>query len=240
MKTISVTIVIPAYNEEFHLKACLDSIAAQHTKPDTVIVVDNNSHDNTAQVAASYPFVTVVHEQRQGIVHARNAGFNAVKSQLIARIDADTVLPPSWVDEIKRHYTLRGQRAALFAATGPSYFRNRLGQVLWYPLHRLLFFWASRLFARHHTISGSNMYMTRAAWECVADEVCLRTDIHEDMDLAIHLYHAGVPIIFSRAFPNTMLGRNIAQKVRYYLLMWWRILFIRHYFSAKCDHGDAA
>lgn len=229
-KPLTLSIIIPAYNEERYLQTCLDSIAAQTVRPDEVIVIDNNSSDATPQVAAACAFVTVVHEDRQGIVFARNAGFEVASSTLIARIDADTILPPDWVAQIKQHYVQRGHGADLFAATGPSMFRNSTGRIVWYALHRLLFFWPSRLVTGHHTLSGSNMYMTRSLWLRVREHVCLRTDIHEDMDLAIHVAKAGAPIVFSRAFPNYMLGRGLLHKLRYYIPMWWRILFIRHSF----------
>ena len=103
-KPLTLSIVIPAYNEENHLKTCLDSIAAQIDRPEEVIVVDNNSTDKTALIAQSYPFVTLLKEPRQGVVFARDKGFNAAKSQIIGRIDADSVLPPDWVTKVKEFY----------------------------------------------------------------------------------------------------------------------------------------
>lgn len=228
-KPLALTLIIPAYNEEQHLENCLMAVAAQTVMPDEVIVIDNNSTDNTASVAKQYPFVTLVFEKQQGIVYARNAGFDAARSDLIGRIDSDTILPPDWVRNVKEHYTTRGHNQPYFAATGPSHFRNPLGKYVWYPLHRLLFFWASRFWTGHHTLSGSNMYMTRELWQRIRPG-CMRTDIHEDMDLAIHIAHANVDIAFSRAFPNSMLGRKLGHKIRYYLPMWWRILLLKHTF----------
>ncbi|HEX7964030.1 MAG TPA: glycosyltransferase family A protein, partial [Candidatus Saccharimonadales bacterium] len=97
MKRQSVSIVIPAYNEERHLAACLEAIRAQSEPPLEVVVVDNNSTDRTAEIARRYPFVRVVHEERQGIVFARGAGFDAARGDIIARIDADIVLPAGWI-----------------------------------------------------------------------------------------------------------------------------------------------
>src|SRR5687767_1835934 len=94
---LRVSLVIPAYNEESHLRACLDAVAAQTVRPFEVIVVDNNSTDTTVAIARSYSFVAVMHESQQGIVYARNAGFNAARGDIIARIDADTHLSPNWI-----------------------------------------------------------------------------------------------------------------------------------------------
>ena len=86
----SLSIVIPVYNEASRLAACLQSIADQSEAPEDVIVIDNNSTDNSLSIAQQFPFVRVIHEKRQGIVYARNAGFDAVQADIIARIDADS------------------------------------------------------------------------------------------------------------------------------------------------------
>jgi glycosyltransferase involved in cell wall biosynthesis len=96
-KTLTLSIVIPVYNEQCHLKACLDAIANQTESPDEVIVVDNNSTDRTLAIAESYPFVKILKEKKQGVLAVRTKGFNSARSSIIGRIDADTVLPPGWV-----------------------------------------------------------------------------------------------------------------------------------------------
>src|ERR1700722_5774418 len=102
---LSVSLVIPAYNEERHLQTCLDSIASQACEPLEVLVVDNNSTDNTAAIAKGYSFVRLVKEPRQGRVFARNAGFEAAKGELIVRVDADTQMPPDWLEHIVKFYS---------------------------------------------------------------------------------------------------------------------------------------
>ncbi len=97
---LSLSLVIPAYNEERHLAACLDAVSRQAVMPSEVIVVDNNSTDRTAEIARSYPFVRVVQEPRQGIVFARNAGFDAARGDIIGRIDADTIIPSDWTKHV--------------------------------------------------------------------------------------------------------------------------------------------
>jgi glycosyltransferase involved in cell wall biosynthesis len=112
-KALSLSIVIPVYNEQSHLKACLDSIAKQEDYPDEVIVVDNNSTDKTCDIAKSYPFVKLAREKKQGVLSARTKGFNLAKSDFIGRIDADTVLPPTWIKDVKK--SLRGKRISCSA-----------------------------------------------------------------------------------------------------------------------------
>jgi glycosyltransferase involved in cell wall biosynthesis len=66
-KTLSLTIVIPVFNEQNHISACLEAIAAQTAMPDEVIVVDNNSTDKTVQIAKQFAFVKIIKEKRQGV-----------------------------------------------------------------------------------------------------------------------------------------------------------------------------
>jgi glycosyltransferase involved in cell wall biosynthesis len=227
-KALTLTIVIPAYNEERQLEACLDSITHQTVMPDEVIVVDNNSSDKTAQIAKSYSFVTLLQEKHQGIVFARNRGFNAAKSDLIGRIDADTILSDNWVKQIKEQYLKTANKQTLYVATGPSDFQNSTSRHIWYPLHRVFYFWTSRLLLGHHTLSGSNMFITRKLWLKVRKDTCLRTDIHEDMDLALHINRLGVRVNFIKTAKNTMLGRNILNKLQNYPSMWLKIKLVEH------------
>jgi glycosyltransferase involved in cell wall biosynthesis len=226
-KALTLSIVIPVFNEERYIGACLDAIAAQSVKPDEVIVVNNNSSDKTVAIIKKYRFAKVIKEPRQGIVYARNTGFNMAKSDLIGRIDADCILNKNWVIDMKKHYKNAGS-PELYAATGPSSFQNPGGKHTWYPFHRIFYFWASRVFLGHNTISGSNMFITKKLWQKVRDGLCERTDVHEDMDLAVHITGLGTKVVFTKDFKDSMLGRNIGHKLRNYLPMFLKIRLIKH------------
>lgn len=226
-KPLTLSIVIPVYNEQGYLRACLDAIAAQSVLPDEVIVVNNNSTDKTAEVAKAYKFVQLIDEDHQGIVYARNTGFNAARSDLIGRIDGDTILPPNWVAEIKHLYKTVGQPGN-YAVTCPSIFRNRGWNVLWQSLHRLTYFWPSRLLMGHTTLVGSNMFLTRKLWLDIRGKTCTRSDIHEDMDLAWHAYRAGAKIDFKKSFKASIVSRKMLSRVIIYPKMMIKMRLIDH------------
>jgi glycosyltransferase involved in cell wall biosynthesis len=226
-KTLTLTIVIPVYNEQGYLKACLDSIAKQTVMPDEVIVVDNNSTDKSAQIASAYPFVRLINETKQGVVFARNTGFNAAKSDIIGRIDADTVIPVNWIRNAKEIYVQAGA-PELYAVTAPSNFRNRGWSIFWYVMHRLTYFWPSRLLLGHTTFVGSNMLITRQLWKQVRANVCLRTDIHEDMDLALHVGRMGTPILFQPILKSSVLARRMFFRSISYPVMMIKLKFVSH------------
>jgi glycosyltransferase involved in cell wall biosynthesis len=90
------SIVIPAFNEERTLPGLLKSLASQTRPADEIIVVDNNSTDATAHVAATAG-CRVMHCAEQGISAARNAGARAATSTHICFLDADSEVTPGWL-----------------------------------------------------------------------------------------------------------------------------------------------
>ena len=219
-----VSIVIPAYNEERYLSLCLESIAAQTTAPYEVIVVDNNSQDATAALARSYPFVRVVSEAQQGIVYARNAGFNAVSGDIIARIDADTILPADWVAQITAFYD-QPKHAKYVVTGGCSRFYNLhsgkfTSRTYNFVVHRI-----NRLLLGHYFPWGSNGALPAEAWHAIRNDVCLRDDIHEDLDLGIHLERAGFSVTYRPHITVQAIARRITSNhegLWAYLAMWPR------------------
>ncbi len=94
---VTYSVVIPAYNEAPFLPDTLAAVgAAMRTVdvPGEVIVVDNNSSDETAGVAQAYG-VRVVFEPINQISRARNAGAGAANGKFLIFIDADTMIPAS-------------------------------------------------------------------------------------------------------------------------------------------------
>ncbi|MFI7699299.1 glycosyltransferase family 2 protein [Nonomuraea sp. NPDC049480] len=100
MKTL--TVIVPAHNEEHGLPATLRSIAAQSVPPEEVIVVDDGSTDRTGEVAAAYG-VTVLRPPRNlgSKAKAQNYALPRCHTDLVLAVDADTVLAPDYIERIK-------------------------------------------------------------------------------------------------------------------------------------------
>lgn len=184
MSNKTVSVVIPAYNEEGVIGSCLAALLDQTDRPDEIIVVDNNSSDSTTELARRYG-ARVIQESKQGIANARNAGFNAARSDLIARIDADTIVAPDWISRLKKNFA----DEQIIAVTGPAYYYG-VPRLLKKPLQHgltLSFFKDTKRRLGHEALFGSNMAMRRSAWKQVSKLVCTDDkDVHEDLDLAIH------------------------------------------------------
>lgn len=184
---MNVSIVIPVYNEAERLGACLEAIALQRVKPLEVIVVDNNSTDETVRVAKSFSFVRLLHEPRQGVVHARTRGFNAARGTIIGRIDADTLLPEDWVANVLDIFKDR----TIAAVSGSAHYYD-------FPLHmiadRVDAYLRQRLAQQlgdRNYLWGANMAMRRSAWRAVKPLLCEAAAMHEDFDIGIHLQELG-------------------------------------------------
>jgi glycosyltransferase involved in cell wall biosynthesis len=94
-----VAVVVPVFDGARSLGRLLDALAAQDLlEPWTLVVVDNDSSDDTAAVAASHRVQPrVVHEARRGSYAARNAGIAATSEPVLAFTDADCAPHPGWL-----------------------------------------------------------------------------------------------------------------------------------------------
>jgi peptidoglycan/xylan/chitin deacetylase (PgdA/CDA1 family)/GT2 family glycosyltransferase len=120
-----VSVVIPAHNEEIYLFACLESIRNQDYAGEyEVIVVDNASTDNTAQIACDWG-ARVVYEGRRSPACARQKGAQVAKGKIIAFIDADTQAPSHWLSTIVWRFLCEPETVVI---SGP-YAYNDAGRI---------------------------------------------------------------------------------------------------------------
>lgn len=202
---MNISIVIPVYNEAEHLEACLDAIARQTIEPLEVIIVDNNSTDNTAAIARSYDFVTLLSEPNQGVVHARSRGFDAARGDIIARLDADTLLPADWLANARTVFT----DPSVDAVSGVALYYNVAAASLFNALdlffrRRLSWQLKDRVY-----LWGANMAMRKSAWQKVRPLLCQQGNQHEDYDIAIHLQELGGKVSFDERLRASVSSRRI-------------------------------
>lgn len=225
-KALTLSIIIPVYNESDHLKGCLNAISKQTIMPDQVIVVDNNSTDDSVLIAKSFKFVRVIKETKQGIVYARNAGFNSASTDIIGRIDSDSLLPNNWVEEVLKFFEDE-DHFKIFAWTSEGYWYNMHFPKLYSWFSAQIVFRFNRFILGHYPLWGSSMAITQHSWLEVRDKVCHRNDIHEDLDLSIHLHHKGYQISYASGIPVGAYVRRVSDdfsKLWLYLLLWPKTL----------------
>jgi glycosyltransferase involved in cell wall biosynthesis len=201
-----ISFVVPAYNEEAYLPACLASILDQtRTLPAgtcEIIVVNNASTDRTREVALRYPGVTVVDEPRKGLTFARQAGFAASTGDLIANVDADSRLTPGWVSKV---LTTFAEADALSSPDTHRPLAALSGPLVYYdltPRQRVLvhvFYmtaWTTYAINRYilrvgSMVQGGNFVVNRTALEAIGGFNTAISFYGEDTDIARRLNDVG-------------------------------------------------
>lgn len=151
---MKLSVIIPAYNEEAYLAACLRCASAElqanaERGPFEIIVVNNGSADRTAEIAAGFPRVRVVHEPRKGLTWARQCGLNEAKGEILAFIDADTRMPVGWLERMLDAYE-SGNRVV--CVSGPYVYydlsgaKKALVRLYWLLLAKPMY-WLTRYMA---------------------------------------------------------------------------------------------
>jgi glycosyltransferase involved in cell wall biosynthesis len=112
-----VSVVIPAHNAAATLDATLHSARAQSHRELEIIVVDDGSTDGTptlaAQHAAADDRVRIVTQRNAGVAAARNTGWQAARSDVIAFLDADDLWAPTKIERQLQALRAAGPRAGL-------------------------------------------------------------------------------------------------------------------------------
>lgn len=97
-----VSVVIPVYNTEQHLRQCLDSVTAQTLEDLEIICVDDGSTDGSLQILEEYAArdnrIQVVGQANTGPGGARNAGLEKVRGKFLIFLDSDDWFEPDFLE----------------------------------------------------------------------------------------------------------------------------------------------
>jgi glycosyltransferase involved in cell wall biosynthesis len=111
-----VSIVVCSYNGATTLEECLHSLTELNYPDYEVILIDDGSKDNTAEIAANFPSVKYVHQVNKGLSAARNAGARLASGEIVAYTDSDCMADPEWLT----YLVSAMQRQNVHAIGGPN------------------------------------------------------------------------------------------------------------------------
>jgi cellulose synthase/poly-beta-1,6-N-acetylglucosamine synthase-like glycosyltransferase len=177
-----VSVIVPAYNEEYLLADCVAALQRQdYAGRYEIIVVNNASTDRTPNIAREMG-VRVVDEPLKGYVNALRAGFGVARGEVLACTDADTLVPSDWVSRLVRALT---SQPNVVGVSGAFEFYDGPG---WLKL-------ACRLVSRcSWHLSGANMALWRWAYDAVGG-VDPAVNLGADVELGMRLRRLGRVVI---------------------------------------------
>ena len=208
---MTISFVIPARNEEGFIKATLQAILAQPSYLiKEIILVDNGSSDQTVAVAMAVdPHIQVIHQLRPGVAPTKAAGLAMATGDIVACIDADTLIPPYWAIRVVEAFVRQPQLAAV---SGPYLFNfdplgrllNSLFQVVMFvPTHALVNWLGFMAVA-----NGGNLAIRREALVDLGDYTEVVKFHGEDAYLIRQVRRFG-PVRFSPRFTAISSDRRI-------------------------------
>ena len=204
-----VSVVIPAYNEGDYLLSCLESIKNQdYAREYEVIVVDNASTDNTAEIARDWG-AKVVYEGKRSPACARQKGTEVATGKIIAFIDADTQAPAHWLSTIVWRFLCEPEMVAI---SGPyaycdagkfSKLSSYIGNFFSIITDQLF----RKVFGKGGAIWGCNFAVRRSALLEVGGFDTSIKFYGEEYELSLRLKEAGKGCIMPRLFVLTSARR---------------------------------
>lgn len=133
-----VSVIVPVYNGEDFLANALESINQQNYEPLEIIIVDDGSTDDSAQIAKSFAGVHYTYQNNCGPAAARNTGLKLARGEIIAFLDQDDYWPanklalqvPKLAEQPSTDVVLgrtQAVRLVQSSAAGPAKFVSFLG-----------------------------------------------------------------------------------------------------------------
>ena len=240
-----ISFVIPAYNEQAYLGACIESILEQTREFPAqfeIIVVNNASTDLTSKVALGFPGVRVVDEPRKGLTHARQAGFLVSSGELIANVDADSRLTPGWLRTVLATFAARPRLASL---SGPFFYYdlNRSQQRLVHLFYMTA--WLTYAINRYllrvgSMVQGGNFVVRREALEKIGGFNLDISFYGEDTDIARRMSSVG-EVLFTFDLKMYSSARRLKHEgvfmtaLRYSVNYFWTTFFKRPFSKEHID-----
>ncbi len=232
---MKISFVVPAYNEQALLAQSLTAIREEIGRAGLklgedaeIIVVNNASTDNTGEVALSVEGVRVVDEPRKGLVQARWSGFENSTGELIANIDADTVIPPGWLSEVLRQFA---RAPKLVGLSGPYVYygvprKVNLVVAGYYRLAWLAYMFNQYVLNVGAMLQGGNFVVKRSAMLKLGNPDLRFSFYGEDTDMANRLSKVGT-VKFTFRLPAQSSGRRLVGEgvftigLRYTMNFFW-------------------
>ena len=214
-----ITAYIPAYNVSEHLARAIEGVLAQTQPFDEILVIDDGSRDDSAQIASRYPQLRLIqHPVNRGLAAARNTAIRAARNDLVASVDADVIPDPGWIAALAPHFEdskIAGAGGILFEGVQTTladrWRRARMGQQ-----------WGPTVVRNPLVLYGSNtVYRKSAVMEVGGYDETLRS-AGDDTDLDMRLRAKGYDLIYDPAGRATHMRHDDLRSIMDMYWRWWK------------------
>ena len=200
----AISIIIPTYNEEKFLNAALSSIFSQKTDFSyEVIVVDNLSHDKTAEIASRWD-VTFASESKPGAAVTRNTGAAHAHAPILYFLDADCRIPQGGLEKIMNVFNdnpnvdvVSGPYIYDLDGFFPLLFTDTFHYFSWFHAVIRFFYGVSQFPGGNFAIKKQQFDTVRGFDPTMCNQEIILPD---DLDLAIRLNKIKTNTVFSRNY----------------------------------------
>ncbi len=192
----SVSVIIPAYNEEWSIAKTIESISSSNYPNLEIIIVDDGSKDNTFEIAKKFQNekIKVFHREKSGGSKAAafNFGFTKAKGEIVFSMDADTTVDPESVKRMVRFF-----KDKEVMATTPAMIISNPRNILQRIQHVE---YLMGLFLRKAFASVNAIYITPGAFTAYRKSfldkygVYEEDNITEDLEMALRIQSKGYRI----------------------------------------------
>ena len=211
---VLISVIIPTFNEEKTLPACLESLIRQKTTfPFEVIVIDYKSSDKTKEIARKIG-VRLINENRPGRAIARQRGVNDAKGEILAFTEADCILNPYWIQSIADHFK---NNPSVIGVTGIySFYNSTRGMNLIAVIFLNFTVYFYRIVLGNHSLRGTNFAVRRLVFKKISG---FNQNVApcDDVDLGMRLRKYG-PIHFLPAMKIMTSDRRIRGRLLNFLI----------------------
>ncbi len=188
-----LSVIIPVYNRGDVLRNCLEAVFADADGQTEIIVVDDGSTDNTADVAREFPCRLICNESQKGRGFSRNIGAKDSCGDILVLIDSDAVISPGTIQAVRDVFKNDPEAAAatgLPRAENPcqgfvSHYKSLYMNFIFGSLPQQVDFLHGSLSAFRRTVfTGDDLPLYDEELYC------------DDIDMGLQLSRAGKKIVF--------------------------------------------
>lgn len=211
--SLSLSVVIPAYNAAAHLEQCLSALSRSTCSPHEIIVVDDGSTDASCQVAQRHGARVVALDGNRGPAYARNRGAQAAEGDVLVFIDADVCVHEDTLARIAAAFAQDPDLSALMGSyddrPGDHSFLSQYKNLFHHYVHQRGRSQASTFWSGLGAVRRST-FLDLGGFNEGYDKACI-----EDIELGFRLHQSGHRIRLEKGIQATHLKQwRLGQLVR--------------------------